>query len=153
MKKIFTFLIILLLTGTAEYTAKGVETGAKQTGTITLKIRNFEDNSGYVFAHLYKPNSGFPTETKNAIQKGKTSIHNKTATIVFKNVPFGSYAVTTHHDSNNNQKMDKSWLGYPAEGFGISNNVKIVLSAPDFEESSFKLNSANKVVVIKMKYL
>ena len=45
----------------------------------------------------------------------------------------GEWAVAISQDLNNNNKLDKNFLGIPTEPFAFSNNVKPRLSAPSFQ--------------------
>jgi hypothetical protein len=54
----------------------------------------------------------------------------------------GTYAVIVFHDENQDGKLDKNFLGVPQEGYGASNNVRHLMSAPEFEEASFVVPAA-----------
>lgn len=85
--------------------------------------------------------------------KLKGMIKNNKATLIYDNVPFGKYALTVHHDLNNNGIMDRNFIGYPKEGFGLSRNPTILLSVPDFEECEFELNSSIKTLHVVLKFV
>jgi uncharacterized protein (DUF2141 family) len=51
-----------------------------------------------------------------------------------------------------NQKLDMSpMLGLPTEGMGYSNNPKMGLTGPRWEEASFQLDS-DSTVEVRLKY-
>jgi uncharacterized protein (DUF2141 family) len=60
----------------------------------------------------------------------------------------GEWAVAVSQDLNNNDKLDKNFLGIPTEPFAFSNNVKPRLSAPRFEECKFTVTGPGQVVTI-----
>ena len=150
MLKYLTVILLFLFLGSSKAKDNSTETNY---GRLTITISNLNNNKGKVFAHLFKPKTGFPSKSKNAIFWTTSRITNKKVVIVFDKVPYGTYALTTHHDENDNGVMDTNFLGIPSEGFGISNNVKIVTSAPGFDECKFTLNSQNKEIKIYTKYL
>lgn len=125
----------------------------KRISDMTIIIKGLKNNHGKVFAHLFKVDTGFPKDSENAFVWDTASINGTTAIIYFYNIPYGTYALTSHHDENNNDKMDRNLLGMPTEGFGLSNNVKILFSVPDFEECSFSVDSSKKTIIIYTKYL
>jgi len=47
--------------------------------------------------------------------------------------------------------VDKNFLGIPKEGYGFSNNVKAIFSAPLFDEAKFELNETIDIK-IEMNY-
>jgi len=46
------------------------------------------------------------------------------AQVAFTDLHDGVYAVSVFHDENENQKLDKDFVGIPKEGYGASNNPK-----------------------------
>jgi uncharacterized protein (DUF2141 family) len=60
------------------------------------------------------------------------------ATFVFKDLAPGTYAVMISHDENGNGKLDSNFIGMPTEGYGFSNNPK-VMRKPTWEEARFEL--------------
>lgn len=74
-------------------------------------------------------------------------------TCVFHNVDSGTYMVSAIHDENDNQKLDKNFLGMPKEGFGVSNNHTYAMKAPVFSESTFTVSGASEMVLmIQLRY-
>lgn len=70
---------------------------------------------------------------------------------VIRDLPEGDYAIALLHDENNNNKMDKRFF-VPREGFGFSNNVKIRVRAPSFNDTKFSVNAERTRVVIELQY-
>ncbi len=123
-----------------------------KSGDVVVDIYGINNDTGQVFCHIFMTNTGFPTKSKQALEWKISPIKNGKVRIIFNNIPFGIYAITTHHDENMNDVMDKSFLGYPSEGFGISNNVTIVFAVPEFEECKFIHQNERTHIRIKMKY-
>ncbi len=125
-----------------------------QLGKIEIVIENLKSNNGVVRMHLYDKSKAkfFPSKTKLAFARKENKPINKKVRFVLDSLPFGEYAITTHHDENNNRKIDKNFLGLPNEGWGISNNPTVVLSLPDFEEAKVVLNKKAITINIKMNY-
>jgi uncharacterized protein (DUF2141 family) len=63
----------------------------------------------------------------------------------------GPYAVVVFHDANGNRKLDMGVLG-PREGYGFSNNVKPVLTAPSFQSVSFAAAEGVTRLRIRLRY-
>ena len=71
----------------------------------------------------------------------------------FENVAPGTYAISVMHDENGNGKLDKSFIGIPTEGYGVSNNHTHAMSAPTWDESKFTVaRGARLDMAISLKY-
>ena len=60
----------------------------------------------------------------------------------------GEWAVALTQDTNNNDKLDKNFLGIPTEPYAFSNNVRPRFAAPKFAECKFVVSGPGKVVTI-----
>lgn len=109
---------------------------ASTTSTIKLYFYNSRDQflkkGQYVFSRFVKPG-------------GQTSV-----TIPVE-LSHGEWAVALTQDINNNDKLDKNFLGIPTEPFAFSNNVRPTLAPPNFDECKFKVSGPGQVVSIALK--
>ncbi len=120
---------------------------------LKITITKLHSNNGVVLVSLFKDGNGFPDDAVKAYGKEKGYIVDKSATIIFKSVPPGSYAAAVLHDENNNQKMDKNMLGIPKEGYGFSNNVSAAFGPPSYKKASFTHSASGPTEIqIKTKY-
>jgi uncharacterized protein (DUF2141 family) len=103
---------------------------------------------------LFGDAQGFPDDPSKAIQQRSVEVDPNTmsAEVTFKELPYGSFAVSILHDENGNGKMDKNFVGMPKEGYGASNNPKKKMRAPTFDEAKFALNSSEQTVEIALIY-
>ena len=120
--------------------------------SLHVEVDNFRNSKGVAQFALYNRDGTIPDEKlKRYFKKEVMQIRDGKSSVTFKNLPKGNYAVTVHHDENNNEVIDKI-LFYPKEGFGISNFSEISLSnRPDFSKACFGL-SKNAVKKIKLIY-
>jgi uncharacterized protein (DUF2141 family) len=114
--------------------------------TITVTIDNVRNNNGKVSFALHT----IDTFMKGAgVQNTESNIENGKATVTFKNVVAGTYAVLALHDENENGRMDFQDNGMPKEDYGTSNN-QISYGPPQFAESKFEIS--NKDLEIKIRF-
>lgn len=66
---------------------------------------------------------------------------------VLDELPRGRYAISVLHDKDRNGKMTKSFLGWPVEAYGFSNNARGLFSAPDFSDCAFELQEATELTI------
>ncbi len=69
---------------------------------------------------------------KVPIKKGKVRY-------VFDGVPLGKYVVIVVHDENENQELDRNFLGIPFEDFGFSNGARSNFGPPSYHAAEFVL--------------
>ena len=70
--------------------------------------------------------------------------------VVFSNLEPGRYAAVAFHDENGNGKLDKNFLGVPAEPYGFSNNAEGFLSPPSFDEAAMVLGDGDRAIRIAL---
>lgn len=58
----------------------------------------------------------------------------------FDDVPAGRYALMVIHDENGNGTLDTNLVGMPVEGYGFSNNPR-VMRKPTFDEAAFDVGA------------
>ena len=68
-----------------------------------------------------------------------------------QNLPPGYYAIALVHDENGNHHMDRNFLGIPKEPFAFSNNVKVHLHAPDYDEVKFMVGEGETQMHISLE--
>ncbi len=144
-KRTFIPLILILFTTAAFQPA--AEEGIK------LGITNLRSDKGFVLVSLFKDGAGYPDEAGKAFKTAKLPIKDKKAAILFSGLPAGTYAISILHDENNDQKMNKTFLGLPKEGYGFSNNAIGAFGPPSYSRASFRHGgNALTVVIIRTKY-
>ena len=68
----------------------------------------------------------------------------------FTSIEPGQYAVAVMHDLNGNHRTDTKMFGIPTEDWGVSNNSRPRLRAPNFDEAAFSV-AEGKTVAIEIK--
>jgi len=111
---------------------------------LTINVKGFPSSKGEAYIAIYRATDGFPVFGKQ--YKGKTTTISENASqVVFSGIPSGSYAVAVYHDKNNNNVLDKNYLGIPTEAYGFSNNARRTFSAPSFSEASVVVNKSKTI--------
>jgi len=121
-----------------------------QSGKINVEISGIKIIKGQVAIGLFNKSEGFPELTK-AYKGVFVKVTKNTIQYTFSGIPNGDYAIAVFHDSNNNGKLDKNFLGIPVEGYGFSKNVIEIFRPPDFNKAKFKLDDAY-TAKIKIRY-
>jgi len=125
--------------------------GQDKKADLTVVLKGLKVQ-GTVYVSLYDKDNGFPTKSENAYKNNIKKVTAATEKMVFKNLPFGEYAVSVWHDENGNGKMEKSLIGIPKEGMGVSNDAKGKMGPPKFKDAKFKIETSAKTININIKY-
>lgn len=118
--------------------------------TVRVEISNLRNTQGDVGCLIFNSPDGYPETHAKAYKELHVAIAGDHTVCEFKDVMPGTYAAIVFHDENKNGKMDKNFLGIPQEGYVASNNVRPLISAPEFKEASFAVAAAS-VTSIKLQ--
>ncbi len=123
-------------------------------GSIVLKIHGFRNNKGKARILLFSADEKeyFPSEHKKAYKAHIIPVENQEATFAFRDIPYGSYAISVHHDENDNGRIDSNLFKIPREGLGASNDAKGSFGPPSYDKAEIKLNNETLEVEINMVY-
>ena len=120
---------------------------------IHVTILNIRNSTGTVACALFESAEGFPTEyLRSATNVMVIKIRKAQARCDFEDIPPGTYAMAVVHDENMNGKLDANWLGAPTEGYGFSNDAKVLLGAPSFSAASFMYDGRNVDLTMSLHY-
>ncbi len=120
---------------------------ALATETVTVVVSALVSTRSVIKLNFYNAPEKFLKDGQVAIRllvrpEGKTSI------MIPVELTAGEWAVALTQDLNNNDKLDKNFLGIPTEPFAFSNNIKPRLAAPTFQECKFMVTGPGQVINI-----
>jgi uncharacterized protein (DUF2141 family) len=122
-----------------------------QAARIIVTVSGIKSAAGGVYVGLYATPSKFLNGTQvDAMRKVRASTG--PVTVVFDNLPPGTYAVGAYHDENNNDHLDTDFVGLPTEGYALSNGVRAVMSKPTFHQAAFTVGTEDKPVGLHIRY-
>ena len=101
---------------------------------ITVKVPVKSDQGSVIFG-LYNEDTFMKA---GPLQGLESEIKDGMATVTFKNVAPGTYAVSLFHDKNGNKQMDFEPNGMPKEMYGVSNNV-MNYGPPQWSDAKFEV--------------
>lgn len=70
---------------------------------------------------------------------------------VFKELPYGEYAISVIHDANENGKLDTNFMRIPRELYAFSNNAKASFGPAPFSKARFEVRQNHVSIRIKFK--
>ena len=134
MKKVILVLVVLV-----------ASFASAQNVTLTVDTSGFRNNDGKVKVGLYNAEGKFLKETYLGVF---SEITNLKATVQFKNLPVGEYAVSIFHDENNSGKLETGVFGIPKEDVACSNNAKGNMGPPKYADAKFTITKDTTIAVI-----
>ena len=70
--------------------------------------------------------------------------------VVFSNLEPGRYAAIAFHDENGNGRLDRNFLGVPAEPYGFSNDAEGFLGPPRFDDAAMLLGDGDRAIRVAL---
>ena len=123
---------------------------APRTSKLTITIKKLRNDRGVVYVALFSDEKGF--DSNRPIRGGAVPISERTAQIVFGNLPSGEYGISFFHDENKNGVLDSNLLGIPTEGFGFSNDAMGLFGPPGFSKVVFPYRDDSSEIVLHTRY-
>ena len=117
-----------------------------KSAELTIRILNIEEKTGFIHFAIYDNPEFFPENEGKKLgfkEEVKNLINNE---IIIGDLEESYYAVAIYHDKNSNDEFD-TFLSIPQEKFGFSNDAKVFLGPPSFDESSFYLKKNQRLKI------
>lgn len=118
---------------------------------LSLRMEGVQSSKGQILVTLYNKEDGFPNDPETAVRTLAASAQKGVTVITIDGLTAGEYAVGILHDENADGIMNTNFWGAPKEGWGVSNNAKGFLGAPDYGDCTFQLQG-NKTISITLRY-
>jgi uncharacterized protein (DUF2141 family) len=116
---------------------------------LTVEISGVTADKGMVYVALYDHEEDFPASGKQKVGK-VVAPTGKQVSVVFKDLPPGSYAAAVFQDFNGNGKLDKNAFGVPKEPYGFSNGARGHAGPPTFAKAAVRVDE-NATMAITLK--
>ena len=123
-------------------------TGSALAGDLTVEVRGIASTRGSVLVALFDVPANFLDKPSIGLTVPATA---KPVQAVFRNLKPGVYAVSSFHDQNNNGKLDKNFIGLPAEKYGFGNDAMGAMGPPTFKAASIVMGPENRTIVINLR--
>jgi uncharacterized protein (DUF2141 family) len=140
MKKTLLLVFILCASLTAQ----------SQTVNLTVTVNNVKSNKGFVNVCLFNQADGFPDKTNLAIKCTRMNAAKGTMQIKIDGITPGKYAISAHHDENNDGKFNTNFIGMPTEAAGASNGAKGRMGPPKFENAVLMIDKNKTEISITL---
>jgi uncharacterized protein (DUF2141 family) len=127
-----------------------VAAGPALASRIVVTIDGLHSDKGDVVVALYSRAEQFP-DGDYSDQHVKVKASLAPITVVF-NVKPGRYALGAYHDEDSSGHFETNFIGYPTDGYALSNGVRAVVSRPRFADCSFLVGDGDTPVPLHIQY-
>jgi uncharacterized protein (DUF2141 family) len=142
----------LLLAPLAAHAQEGTCAGAPAGTRLRLEVTHIRAAEGKVVMTVYPDDAGRFLAPKGKLARLRLPAKAPVTPGCFELPGPGRYAVAVYHDSNGNDRFDRTLVGLPAEGYGFSNDVPTPTGLPPFEAVRFTVKAGETTVKIAMRY-
>jgi uncharacterized protein (DUF2141 family) len=153
MKFFIALFINLLISDLSLINAERAVFQKQQSDGIELIISNIKNKTGIIRIGLYNSDKGYPDKPEVSFSLAKDTILSGKLTLSIHVKEPGSFAISILDDENQNGRMDYRLGIIPKEGFGFSNNPRVSMKAPSFDETRFWYKGERIVVPVRMVYI
>ncbi len=117
---------------------------------LSIDLKEVRNASGNLHVSLYREPETFRKEDRAAKVVSTPAVKGN-AHVVFEGLPAGRYAIMAYHDENADGKLNLRLGMFPTEGYGLSNNPKVI-GPPKFAESAFEVAGPETSISIDLSY-
>jgi len=121
------------------------------SATLTVVISDIRSDIGVLNIGIYDNKNdwlGSSTVQKRGLQVLENSVDGVVTTSF--DVEPGEYAISVHHDDNDNGKMDTNFIGIPKEPTGLSNGAVPKFGPPKYKDAAFRVGNEGLEMPIKL---
>lgn len=115
---------------------------------VLVKVEKLQSTEGNLRVQIYGDNPDDFLEKGKKLVRIDVPVDHKTMRVCVPLPGLGNYAMLVMHDRNANGKAD-----FMTEGFGFSNNPKLLLAPPDLEETLFAARAGVVELTVSLFYL
>ncbi|WP_374420910.1 DUF2141 domain-containing protein [Novosphingobium arvoryzae] len=127
-------------------------TGPASQTWLNVVAEGLKNGEGLLAVTLYADDSSKFLVKRGSLYVGRVNAQaGITRACIFVPKP-GVYALALYHDENANRSFDRTGVGFPAEGFGFSNNPATLAGLPTFKSVRLNVPKAGLTTRIQMKY-
>ena len=123
---------------------------------LKIKVEGMRSGSGHLAISVFpkSESKSFPGKADKAAEQIYVPLEGKTVIEVeTRALPPGEYAVALLHDENSDKKLDTNFVGIPKEGFGFSQNPRVLVGPPRFSRAQIEHGEKVEEVAIKVRYM
>ncbi len=126
-----------------------VSTSIAHAADLTVKVDDIRADKGKLMLAVYDSAAGWDGKAKPVAAQALDAAGDSVM-FHFEGLAAGTYAISVMHDENGNGKLDTNFVGMPIEGYGFSNDPKVMRKAT-FAEASFAVDDKGTAIELHLR--
>lgn len=145
MKKylIATSLVLFVLPCFAENASEAKP--VRNEVSVTINVKNITKDQGTLMIALVSDPTDFPKAIAASTLKIRVPAKGPILAHLFADVKPGRYAVSVYQDLDNNEKLNRNFIGIPNEPYGVSG--KPGFGKPKFDDCSLDIQQSLQIEI------
>ena len=127
-------------------------TGPASQTWLNVVVDGVRNSNGLVAVTLYADDPSKFLVKRGSLYVGRVDAQSGTTRACIFVPRTGVYALALYHDENANRSFDRTGIGFPAEGFGFSNNPATLAGLPTFKSVRLNVPQSGLTTRVHMKY-
>ena len=146
------FGLALLVAGSSVASAQTDCTGPPSAVRLYVNVENVRASSGLIAVTLYPDDRSRFLARRGSLYVGRVPARAPSTRVCIHLPSTGTYAVGVYHDADGNRSFNRTGLGMPAEGFGFTNNPRLLFGIPSFNSVRIAVPRANMQTTVRLRY-
>ncbi len=119
-----------------------------QTLNLTIIVDNVKSSTGSLIICVFNKETGFPEKSNLAVKCVTVNAEKGTTQVKLEGIASNKYAISVHHDENNDGKVNMNFIHIPKESTGASNGAKGKMGPPKFSDAALFIDKNNTHIKI-----
>jgi uncharacterized protein (DUF2141 family) len=142
----------LLLAGFSEAAAQPACTGPQSAVRFYLNVENVREARGLIAVTLYPDERRRFLARRGSLYVGRVPARAPSTRVCIHLPAAGTYALGVYHDADGNRSFNRNGLGLPAEGFGFTNNPRLLFGIPSFRSVRIAVPRTDMQTTVRLRY-
>jgi uncharacterized protein (DUF2141 family) len=128
------------------------QANASFDGKLSIRVNGLKNQKGQICLSIFSSSQGFPSSSKRALKSQCIKVTETPQTVIFPKLKTGNYGVAVFHDANGDSRLNSNAFGIPTEGFGFSQNPRILTGPPKFGDCAVLVVGSSTNIQIQLQY-
>lgn len=119
--------------------------------SILIAVKNIKDARGEITVDLHGADPEKFLKSGAKLERLRVPAEKGEMHICMPVESAGTYAVAIYQDRDSNTKLNKTWIGLPAEPYGVSRDAPMRLGPPKHKDAAFEVTGPMTPVTVTLR--
>ena len=127
-------------------------TGPPGPVRLYVDVENVRAAQGLIAVTLYADDSSRFLARRGSLYVGRVQARAPATRVCIHLPGTGTWALAVYHDADGNRRFNRNAVGMPAEGFGFSNNPRVLFGIPAFRSVRLNVPRSGMSTRVRLRY-